>query len=246
MSRRRFIGVSAVAGASFLSLALRDLNNLNRIFEYWGGKPVDCFKNVEPETLGYPFDAIAICGGGVSASPNGKAEPSPIHKLRLEAGAIAYIQKKAPNIILLDGKLDPNVDPEMDRKYLQKLVNNLSQDKVNLPKTKVIVDCVSVNTASNMEELKKIATNYGFEEILLITSFFHINGAELNACAYGINTYPQAAEDIITDFDPSRKQEILSFYDGQPMDVMHRKEQLRVVSEVFDPKGRLSILLKNK
>jgi hypothetical protein len=245
MSRRDLLKVAgATTAATAFGLPFRDIANLGRILGYFSGEPVNCFNKVESENSVYPYDVIAICGGGIGYNSHGEPEPSAVEQLRLRAGAIAFIKNMAPQIILLDGVLPPDVGPNMDTKHLQGYVSKISQNEKSLPDNAVIVDRVSVNTASNMEQLRNLAEKYGFGKILLITSDFHLDGAELYACANDINAFPQAAEKLILEYNPSRKKEITDVYQNQPMVEMNIKEKLRIISAIYDPKGELSILIK--
>ena len=162
----------------------------------------------------------------------------------MEAAAIKYIQKQAPIIILLDGKLEDSGDSLISKQYLQNKVKKLSQGTILLPDESVIIENISVNTATNMKQLRKLVDLHHLQQVLLITNNFHADRAEIHACAFGINALSLPAENIIIDQFPERQSELDLFYQGQPIDKIKEKEFLGIAVSFFDPNGALSTRIK--
>ena len=219
------------------------LANTRRILNYFSGKDVDCFDPSKSEN-GYPYDAIIVLGGGFGINDEGLPEPAELHQLRLAAGAISYIRGLAPKIVLLDGKIDSGIDPNLDLKFLQDAVYELSLHKLTLPDTDVIVENNSVNTSSNLREYATISETQGYQSALMITNYWHLERAELLSCNFPVNVFPRSAEDIIIEFDPTLKPVIQSIYDSLDMGDHLLKEDLGVLEQLFDPQGKLPALIK--
>jgi len=154
------------------------------------------------------------------------------------------VKNKAPLVVLLDGELDPIVDPFLDRKWLQAKVNELSQGNILLPDRSVEVDSWSVNTATNMLYMSKLADLYELKNLLLITNVFHLQRATYYACYFGLNPKTQSAEEIIIDYDPTREIAIQQLYKSQKTKYLYRKERNALMESLIDPSGALPTLLK--
>ena len=229
--------------ATGLALFVRDPDT-QRVIDALNGESASCFKDNIYEYERFRFDAIAVPGGGMIKNKAGIFEPSEFQKIRLEAAAIAYIERRAPIIILLDGKLEYSDHSNINRTYLQNMVKNLSHDEINLPIDSVIIENQSVNTAGNMDQLKKIAKRDHSLNILLITNFFHSSRAEIHACFNGINALSMPAEDIITSRFPGRKSELDLFYQSQPLDKIEKRERIAIAFSLFDPTGYIQTMAK--
>src|SRR3990170_7267675 len=94
------------------------------------GQTVDCDPASKEEHRIYPYDAIAVPGGGIDISPDGIITPSYFEQIRLQAAAIAYIQGLSGFIILLDGQMGSQVDPFINKTYLQNEVEKLSNGSI--------------------------------------------------------------------------------------------------------------------
>lgn len=112
----------------------------------------DCSANTLANTPWYPFDAIGIPGAGIVIK-DGVLLPSKSGRDRLEAGAFAYAKGLAPIIILLDGTSKPG-EESVSRDYLRYIAPDI-------PDETTLAEYKSFNTATNMEQLAKIAKEKG-------------------------------------------------------------------------------------
>lgn len=223
---------------------LSDLDHTSRVLAAARGQEVSCYEPIYAEQDDYPYDAIVVPGGGAQMSPEGYVVPSDFEQIRLEAAAIAFTKKIAPKLILLDGAMDPQVDPSMNRRYLQNKILSLSEGTIVLPDDSVIVENNSINTATNMRALSELAALHDMRTFFLITNVFQLVRAEIFACAYGNNAYPAAAEGIIADFDPARKAGFDQLYASPSMIPIIRKEEVGIAVSLYDPQGYIPTWVK--
>ena len=214
----------------------RDIDNSLRIFDAFTDQTVDCSPHTEIEP-NVTWDAIVVPGGGMKKNANGTYAPNEFEELRLEAAAIEYIRGKAPFIILLNGVTDPEADGNVIKEYLQKQVKKLSAGKKKLEDNKIIVENISVDTFTNMEQLEIIVQEKKIENILMVFNFFHIKRATVNSCAYDITTTPKIAEATIIEFNPEREAEIVEFYRSANLQAIMQRENLALLYALFDPQG---------
>lgn len=205
---------------------------------------VDCAGDREAENKNYPFDAIVVPGGGSVLTPEGLYIPSDYQQLRLEGAAVAYSKNLAPRIILLDGAKNPIEDGLTSKRYLQESLKRLVGGNAFLPDEAIIVENRSINTATNMSELRKIVAAQNIKTVLIVTNEYHERRATLFACEYGVPASSAAAEDLIIEVDPERKGEISRLYHTPQVGTIETKETLEVIWSLWDPKGRVPTLLK--
>ncbi|OGM21102.1 hypothetical protein A2863_03075 [Candidatus Woesebacteria bacterium RIFCSPHIGHO2_01_FULL_38_9b] len=249
LTRKDFLGwgfgTAVISALTYLTAQpFRDLKNTLRIIDALSGNQVDCYIPTDNKERNYPFDAIVVPGGGIDITPEGLTYPNEFQQLRLEAAAISFVKNKAPLVVLLDGELDPRVDPLMDKRWLQAKVTDLSQGDILLPDEFVFVDYESINTATNMRYMSGLAELRGIESQFLITNDFHLQRATYYACYFGLNTKPQSAEEIIIDYDPTREIAIQQLYESQKTKYLYRKERNALMESLIDPSGALPTLLK--
>lgn len=224
---------------------LLHIDNTLRVFKSVAfGEKVDCAQDKEGEIQNYPFDAIVVPGGGSVTTPQGVHIPSYYQQLRLDGAAIAYSKKLAPRIILLDGVKGPSEDGLTSKTYLQKSLRRLTGENAFLPDEAIIIENRSINTATNMRELRKIVAAQNIKKVLIVTNEYHERRATLFSCEYGVPASSSSAEDLIIEADPERKDEIHNLYHTSEVRAIEAKETLEVIWSLWDPKGHVPTLLK--
>lgn len=242
ITRRRIIlGAGAVFGTVFVGPPLLHIENTLRVFGAVLGNEVDCAEGKEPKEKSYPFDAIVVPGAGSVLTSQGSF-PNDYGKLRLEAAALAYLQKMAPRIILLDGTKSPQEDEHVNEKYLKDAFRNITGSE--LPQEAIIRENRSINTATNMQELSKITKEQNIVKVLIITNDFHKTRATLFACYNNVAASSISAEELIIDADPNRRQEIHTLYHTREVGEMENKELYKTILSLWDPNGTVSTFLK--
>jgi uncharacterized SAM-binding protein YcdF (DUF218 family) len=243
--RRKTLLILKAAGAlTALGIILPPVlhfENTVRIIGTLSGAEVDCIGGVQPQDSKYKADAIVVPGAGIVREKDGTLEPNEYGRIRLEAAAIAFFNKEAPLIILLDGKTGSDDEQPAPVKYLQKMYTALNNGKDLIPEDALIVENKSVNTATNMQELTKIAEQKSIQLVLVVTNDFHRDRATLLACANGLAAVSVSAEDTVIANSPERKTEVEKI--RKRGDDENRKEIPEVISQLWSPKGRLQIII---
>lgn len=219
-------------------------DNSIRIIESIFGHTVECANGIEPKNSGYLADAIVIPGGGGDGDNNSNFEPSPMAKLRLQAGAIAYERHVAPYIILLDGKSDPQQDQFMSRTYLKSWYKYHVGHTSTIPNDHILLESNSINTATNMAALGAIKNQYGFKSVIIVTNSYHRNRATLLACNYGTPAFSLSAEELIKDNDPSQANYLDDLYSTKAIKNEQLKEGIETALMYVDPKGVIPTKIK--
>ena len=244
---RRFILRAIGLGTAGLVvvLPLLHIDNTLRVFRSVAlGEKVDCVPDTEGEVKNYPFDAIVVPGGGTVTTPQGAHIPNYYQQLRLDGAAIAYSKNLAPRIILLDGAKGPLEDGLTSKTYLQESLRRLAGGNASLPDEAIIIENRSINTATNMRELRKIVAAQNIKKVLIVTNEYHERRATLLSCEYGVPASSSSAEDLILEVDPERKGEIHNLYHTSEVRIIKTKEELEVIWSLWDPKARAPTLLK--
>lgn len=223
---------------------LLHINNTIRLFGAAFGQEIDCATDKEAESKSYPFDAIVVPGGGTVLTPQGTRIPSDYQQLRLEGAAVAYSKNLAPRIILLDGIKGPFDGGLTSKTYLQESFQKLTGGNAFLPDEAIIIEHRSINTATNMSELRRIVVARNIKKVLIVTNEYHETRATLFACEYGVPASSTSAEDLIIEVDPERKGEIHRLYHTPQVGTIETKETLEVIWSLWDPKGRVPTLLR--
>src|SRR3989344_1869017 len=206
----------------------------------WDGKEINCGHHVEPaNNLNCPYDAIVVPGAGripIGRAPDGRKTyiPNPDGKIRLDAAAYAYADKLAPIIIVLDGINTRNEDGVTTRNYLRKPYIELTAETKTIPAEAILSDKDSVNTSTNMGELKKIIDKLGLLNILVVTNDYHEQRTMQAACVRGIHATQRSAEDIIAEHDPTRGDTLKVARQGNKGSL---KEKVELGESIIDPYG---------
>lgn len=212
----------AAAAAIALAFPIGNFDNTMRVGEALVTKKTGCADGVRPSDPNHPFDAIVVPGAGVDLAPDGSHIPTDDGQTRLKATAVAFSKGVAPRIILLDGKGNLGTSEA----YLRGLIGGSK-----IPNGAILVEGNSTNTATNMEELRKIVDEHQVKRVAMVTNNYHVPRAVLLSCANGIPTSPLPAEDLLTE--ESR---------GIPTAIL-LKERLAILSQLWDPKGKIQTLL---
>lgn len=135
-------------------------------------------------------DAILVLGGGVE----GVAAPRLLPDLNAAADRIWHAARlfhngKAPIVILTGGRLPwhANRDPEADA-MLQFLID------LGVPGDKVLLERRSRNTYENARETQRLLADSGIDQVLLVTSAYHMRRAQATFHAAGIQVIPAATD----------------------------------------------------
>ena len=209
ISRRIVLKAGAVGFVFFIGPPLLHINNTLRVLGTALGNEVQCVANKEAREASYPFDAIVVPGAGGVLTSQGFA-PNDYGKMRLEAAALAFARKMAPRIILLDGAKSPQEDGHANKEYLKNIFRDVFGQE--LPEEAIISENRSINTATNMKELSKIAKELNLVKVTIVTNDFHKTRATLFACQFDVAASSISAEELIIDAYPDRKQKIHALY----------------------------------
>ena len=242
-SIRKVVKVSAIgAGAVAIGAPLYHRENSKRIIGAALRKGVDCTGCIENETTHYPFDAVVVPGGGLEQAENGQWVPSKFAQLRLEAAALSYRDGIAPSIVLLDGVAGCDQDQMANKLFL---LRRAQERGIALDESSVIAeDQVSVNTATNMDQLRVIAEKYGLKKVRIESNRFHNTRATLFACHRGVAATYMSCEDTILADDPTRYEEIEALYATEYATYLRRKEAIEIAASFIDPSGRAQTLAR--
>lgn len=227
----------AMVGKPFI-----DTSNTQLALQALAGNQIQCANGIDPLDPRYPYDAIVVPGAGLIEISEGNYVPSHSAEMRLEGAAIAFERKLAPIIILLDGKMNPG-EELVDTRYVQKIYKELTGKTI--PNNKIIVETESINTATNMEQLKKILTDYGFKKVVIVTNEFHEPRSILFACRRGIAAYPLSAEDLIVSQNPMSIQAIHIVNESSGKKDIRRKEALEIALAIWDTDGWVPTLIRS-
>jgi hypothetical protein len=243
----RTIRNAAITGALLMAVIPPTINHETtlRVWDAAWGTRIGCDYGVEPIDATYPYDAIAVPGAGLYFDEKTQNyQPNSFERRRLHAAALGFVNNLSPKIILLDGQLEPGVDPNINRDYLQTEVSKLSHRKVELPDDAVYIDALSINTATNMEELEKLVQDLELNKILIITDQFHSVRSILLVCAKNVNASYKTVEELTAEYEPMKIEEINKPNIASGMKDRHVKEILEILSLPWDPPGTISTILK--
>ncbi|MFH1832707.1 MAG: YdcF family protein [Candidatus Levyibacteriota bacterium] len=213
-----------------------DPDNAIRVKKALLGNPVDCGNGIEAQNKDYPFDAIVVPGAGRVKKADGTFEPNYTQKIRLEAAAFAYSKRFAPLIILLNGKREEGESE--GKKYLENRVEELTEGTAIIPDKRILTEENSINTATNMEELVKIAKKRNLKKVLIVTNKNHLARATLLACANGVAASSKSAEELLVEQNSGHANIISDSSSEQA------KELAEVVLIAWDPKGKFPTWVK--
>lgn len=229
------IGGSALA----LGLPLRDRANAKLIVQAALGNKVDCTSCVESDPSPYPFDAIVVPGGGLLQNDDGTWMPSERAKLRLEAASLAFRDRIAPRIVLLDGKAGSNEEQDTNYLYLGRMFAKVG---VELPEGDVFRDRESVNTRTNMEMLARISAENSIRKVMIVTNGFHETRSTLFACKEKVSATSMTAEERVIEEYPEREREIRLLFVTPRAKILAAKDHVEVAMSFWDSDGKMQTL----
>lgn len=208
-------------------------------------KRPSCAEGVNPSnTEGYPFDAIAVPGGGMTKDINGIDIPGKFETRRLYAAAILWLTHQAPHIVLLDG-YQKDVDPNITKTKLQEIVRHLSGYTVEIPWSAIEVESTSLNTTENAREMKKIAEKNNWKKIAVDTDQFHIMRAVLNFCISGMSSTGFPVEDVMSEWAPYIEDQINSVNRFSSGRVKRQMKELEGLLDLIYTRGEGSVIRKH-
>ncbi len=242
------VGNAAITGA-LLVTGIQPLINhetSERVLQAAWGTRIECDDGVEPINAPYLYDVIAVPGAGLYFNEKTeKYEPNSFEKRRLHAAALAFVNKLASKVILLDGQLEPGADPNVSLRYLQDEVHTLSNGKIELSHEAAYIDAQSINTPTNMDELERLVQLTGFKKVLIITDQFHSIRSILLACAREIHASYKTVEELTAEYEPLNIDLINKPNLSGSMRVRETKELVETLSMPLDQRGDIFTLLKH-
>lgn len=241
-------GVGGILMAGATSAALHP-NNTYRIFEAAVlRESVNCDHGVKASnTQGFEYDAIAVPGAGRTPLENGEYFPNFHGQLRLDAAALAFSKEhKAPVIALLDGDDKTPEGEPIGKAYLGSSSDRLLENPPIIPGESIVMDHVSINTATNMKELGRLARENDWRKVLIITNKYHGQRATLFACQNGVHASQRTAESIIRQYNPGLAPYIKMMYDDPTMRNRELTEGGKIAWSLVDPKGVIPTIARKK
>ncbi|WP_133511786.1 YdcF family protein [Candidatus Thiosymbion oneisti] len=135
-------------------------------------------------------DAILVLGGGVE----GAAAPRLFPDLRTSADRIWHAARlfhkgKAPIVILVGGRLPWHTNRGREADAMLRFLIDLG-----VPGGKVLLERHSRNTYENARETQRLLADRGMDQVLLVTSAYHMRRAQAMFRAAGIQTIPAATD----------------------------------------------------
>lgn len=252
LKRVMHIGLLSLAFIGFFGLPMKNIDNTERVIAaLWRGEAVDCTTG-DPATRSPLFQAILIPGSSVYLDDDGTYKPDRFQGRRDEAAALAYVAGIVeaykpggpPVIYLLDGDRGPGIETDVSLHDVQKKIEVLSHGTIVLPRDAFVTETKSKNTATNMQEAKKILDYFGIDNAVIITDDFHLLRATLYACANNIHASGLSVEQLTTWYDPIHINEVAAPNKTLAMKLRRLKEFIEVVESIFDDKGYIPTLIK--
>lgn len=205
-----------------------------------------CTEGVSPSnTEGYPYDAIAMLGAGMTNDVNGNVIPSKFETRRLYAAAILWLTHTAPHIVLLDGYQGPDADPNINKIKLQEIVRHLSGYTVEIPSSAIEVETQSLNTTENAQQMRILAEKNNWKKIAVDTDQFHIMRAVLNFCINNMSATGFPVEDVMTEWAPYIEEQINSVNGFSPGHVRRQMKELQGLLDLIYTRGQGSVIRKH-
>lgn len=194
----------------------------------------DCSGMMNPTATNFPFDAIVVPGAGIIRTSDGTIQPSIDGQMRLDAAAVRFLQGEAPRIILLSGVIEPEYDILTSRRFLQRTGGQSENGSWSIPDSAILEEANSVNTATNMEQLKNIVEQEKLGRLKLITNTYHLVRAGILACLRGVAISSESAEEILVEQDPKRIPFINEKYNSGGMFITRLKEYMETMWLLWD------------
>jgi uncharacterized SAM-binding protein YcdF (DUF218 family) len=128
-------------------------------------------------------DCIVVLGGGVDEG----GFLTPISSQRLLRGIEIYYEGRAKNILFSGGTSGPDGVAEAT-------VMARAARRLNVPSHAILVEGVSMRTAEEATEIKKMAEARKWKSILLVTSYIHMKRSVMVFEHAGFKVYPAPAD----------------------------------------------------
>ena len=240
--------IIGLVSVGLLGISLLNYKTLPLVNAAVAGEEIPCPPGVVESSFGNaPFDAIAVFGGGFKKTDEGNWELNLLQKERSNAGAglfdAGYL-KTDGDVILLDGKLPDGASEDINKKYFEDEVARLSNNTINISPSHIIIDKVSVNTATNADELKKRAEEYNWKNILGVTHDYHRPRVELDTKIRGLCLSFMTVEEYTKMFNPSYIETLQNREESKGMKAKEGKEAWAILLHYLDPYWRIRILQK--
>jgi len=144
-------------------------------------------------------DAILVLGGGVE----GAAAPRLFPDLGAAADRIWHAARlfhkgKAPVVIVTGGRLPWHANRDLGADAMLQFLVDLG-----VPGDKVLLGRWSRNTYENARETRRLLVDNGLDQVLLVTSAYHMRCAQVTFHAAGIRVVPAA-----TDYEVLKEREL--------------------------------------
>jgi len=135
-------------------------------------------------------DAILVLGGGVE----GTAAPRLFPDLNAAAdrawhGARLFHEEKAPILVLTGGRLPWHANRGIEADAMVRFLSDLG-----VPADRILLEGRSHNTYENVQEVLDLLANRDIDQVLLVTSAFHMRRAQATFHASGIRVIPAATD----------------------------------------------------
>ena len=151
-------------------------------------------------------DAIIILGGAVGSADFPRIEVDLTGRSdRVLHAARLYQAQKAPIIIATGGSIKWMSGKNPEAIAIRRLLEELG-----VPANDILNEVESLNTYQNAINTKKLLTNHGLKDILLVTSASHMPRALATFRTMGINAIPSPTDYTVID------REKLSIFDFLP------------------------------
>ncbi len=154
------------------------------------------WQNLPPTTLPHA-DAIVVLGGGIKP----ESPPRPWVDVteagdRIIHGARLYLTGHAPLLILSGGRVDWHGGGPPESSDMAKIARAMG-----VPSAAILEDPTSFNTYQNAVNVRKILTNKGINQILLVTSALHMPRSLLIFRHEGMQAIPAPTDFLIATQD---------------------------------------------
>ena len=143
-------------------------------------------------------DAIVVLGGDV-AIPNSPRVTSQLNGNRLIHAYRLYRAGKAPVILISGGNVFPQEGLDPEAFYSRRLL-----EEFGVPSDAILLESDSRNTHENAVRTRKILGAIGIDQILLVTSGFHMKRAVLTFEKSGFDVIPSPSGISVVDYAQPR------------------------------------------
>ena len=143
-------------------------------------------------------DAIVVLGGDV-AIPNSPRVTSQLNGNRLIHAYRLYRAGKAPVILISGGNVFPQEGLDPEAVYSRRLL-----EEFGVPSDAILLESDSRNTHENAVRTRKILGAIGIDQILLVTSGFHMKRAALTFEKSGFDVIPSPSGISVVDYAQPR------------------------------------------